>query len=905
MLQCHLIQAPQEQWSLLKKWLYPEAQWIVNDLETKFSLQKEIAKILSVEPESSTKPILMMGEPVLRASELWQKLLHKMDPEWQVLSSHWAQYLMEKWLREILNEHSLKISPQDFRRAYQTMGQILPLLTHDFGEEALVEWFVENPQAFKRWGEWYQLSAKLWQKFQEQKKIPQEWVKGVLVNLDLQVSTYKHLVFHLGFDVDDVEIELIQSLSRIIPVDVIIPHHEKALESYQALLAQSQVIEHTGSYQEQMQVYKKMPTMLSEVKDAVAQVRLWLDQGIVPEEIAIISPEIELYWPTLSEALLVEGVPVDKDITAPLSQFEELPLWLSRLRLALNDARSVDGESVLFNDQVEPFMDYGVFQSQFQNLLDVSDYEKDPNIKQVLPEPLSPNEEYRFSDFIRWSFQTVDRSSWSALENLFSQFDEIHWSEDSLTLQKWLDFFEVFLARQEKVIEPRQSKGIHVLSVSGGLGRRLKKVILIGLHETALKESVSTTLNWGDVQSIKTLFGFSLPHADRMRMVDRLQWLTLAETEEILFICSEAHFSGQYQAPSLFWLKGALSKNQHRNVSSPRSNRWDEIAHFSSFGELDHLIESQQKILNHIRFDRGELKRPPVPFTYKRLSASAIEEFTKCPFRFFASRILKLNQDPTLDLDMDPRSRGSLMHGALERLVKDKKWLATDDELVALLEEAKHQNQVPVYNDLIWDFIKLEHIKKLRFFIKNEMIWNAEHTNLMESHTEVELKGFIRVNDSVEYSKQEGIPFLGYIDRIDVGVHGEITIIDYKSSSSNLKQPDSWIQNSLLQLLFYTWLIEEGAWRDGHHKVVSAAYFPFDFMKREYGFFLKDADPLFSKNGKMTEEKKEKLLHDFKNVLMQLIQQLNAGEVQTHPQKESLCEDCNWSRLCRHSTLNS
>ncbi len=516
MLNCHILPQPDLKSQVFERFLDQDVQWIVNDLETKFSLQAQLRANslkkksgLPVQNENQAFGFLI-GEPVLRASELWQKLLLKVDPDWQVLSPQFAQFILEKWIQEILLKKDLKLSAKDFRKAYQTIGQILPLLSHFQGSEAMEEWFEENNEAQERWFDWYLLGKELWARFYEKKMIPQDWMKGVLINESFQSLTSNHYVFDLGFDIDDVESELIVNISRLCDVDVLIPDSESARISYTHLLQISQVQNYEKDDLKTKKVFKKLPTMLSEVKDAVGVIREWLDQEYKPEDLALVSPVIENYWPTLSEYLMAEGIPFDKKILTPLSQIEVYQNWLSRMRLALNEGSGLDGEQILYSQNETPPLSFVNYHSSFQNVYDISDFKRSDVVQKWIPEKSDKNQLISFDEFMEWSFSLAPLKDWESLREVFQSFDDAKSSKESLTRGRWFDFFEIHLSRSEKKIKDANPQGIHVLSVTAAMGRPLKKIYVLGLTENHLTENQNTSLHWRDIESIELKFGFSL-----------------------------------------------------------------------------------------------------------------------------------------------------------------------------------------------------------------------------------------------------------------------------------------------------------------------------------------------------------------------------------------------------------
>ena len=330
MLVCHKVYHPHQKEKILKTLIKPRSLWIVSSLQHKF-----LAQLSRIQWGTGLIP----SDVVLRASELWERILLEHQPQWHILDLNLATLFIEKWLPECVRNQNLHLSSFDAPRVYQTVGQILPLLCHDLGHEAIEEWFSQSLEAKDRWYSWYKASAYLWEKFLSQKMIPQEWVKGVLVHEDM--ASGESFIFDLGLDMNDVEGELILNLSYRSDVQVLVPNTKDLLPSYQKLLDVGQVVESAKDSFHSHSEYKKFPSQLSEIKEVVAQVRVWMEEGTPAHKIAVVSPVIENYWPTLSEHFLIEGIIFNKNITSPLSQFEIYQFWLSALRLSLGQGESL------------------------------------------------------------------------------------------------------------------------------------------------------------------------------------------------------------------------------------------------------------------------------------------------------------------------------------------------------------------------------------------------------------------------------------------------------------------------------------------------------------------------------------------------------------------------------------
>lgn len=896
MLSCHILDNPDQKKEVLHKFMEGDTCWIVNDLQTKFWMQSLIRdyhqKVIS-------------GDQVLRASELWQQMLLKEEPYWQIINPDLAQFFIEKWLGDAVRELKLSLSTRDRKKAYQTIGQVLPLLCHFQGDDVMEEWFSQSDEAKERWYEWYRAGQFLWERFFDKKLIPSEWIKGALINKDL-VTDKERFVFDLGLDIDDVESELILNLSRITDVEVIIPSTEEIIEPYESLISRCLPENLEKQEFEVKKTYKKLPSMLSEVKDAVSQVRLWIEQDVELEKIAIVSSSIENYWPTLSEYLLVEGIKFNKNIVAPLSQYEVYQSWLSSMRFALADISSADGKQMFYNESDEPEVNFTQYKQLFKNVYGKDDFNRLKELKERLPQTINSKEKVSFSQFMDWAIPLFKKEKVSQLDQLLQSFDEIYIIEESLSYEKWVEFFENHFSRTEKTIERLEGKGISILSPAGAQNIPIDKMIFLGLSEQNLIESQDTALHWTDIESIKVKFGFTLPHADRFKLLQVFKWLDKKNISEVLYYHSETDFSGRFQSPSLYWLQGAIEGGHDLEIEAPGKTRWDQLMQFEPDVDLKFNENHLEKIDFFIKRDLGEESTQKAKVEKLSLSASTLEEYFKCPFRFFAIKGLRLSDLPAVDLDIDYQTRGRLIHKICEEIVKQNNFSLKDQEINSLVEKARQSIDMEIYNEEMWSFFKPFYFQLAKRFMNFEAQWRNDYplTKTVATEKFIKTKIVLKDNQITFSTEEEGIPFRGVIDRIDATEDGDYVILDYKSSDSGLTSHKSWLSKGKLQLSLYGLALSEGIVTGKKEELVGAFYYVIKNLDRKKGFSIVDASKEFLPSKKVTKEERDQLIEETQNLSYELIKRLQDGEIEPSPFEPKLCNDCQWNKVCRYPNLN-
>jgi RecB family exonuclease len=900
MLYCHIIKSPEQKTSLFSQWVEGDSHWIVNDLESKFWVQDFL--------QSQGAPVIH-SDRVLRASELWQKLLLLNDPSWQPLSSHFSEFVIEKWMEEILQGTPYRLSSKDRGRAYKTIGQLLPLIGHFQGEDIMTQWFADKDEARQRWQDWHEMGQALWLRFLEKKVVPQEWMKAVLVNEELATLGKWPLIVDLGVQIDDVESELLLNLSRNHEVHIIIPESEEGTEVYQNLIGRGQVQKHSWEMTSPKSTCKKLPSMLAEVKEAVACVRSWLDEGLLPQQLAIVSPQIENYWPTLYEHGRVEGLPLNKNISTPLSQISVYQSWMSHLRLAARRLLQGDPEQVVFGALCEsPEIAYRDFKSLFSNVYETEDLQRNPVVERQIANQIDPAVNLSLSAFLEQTIHWVPNSSLSAFAAVLEDLDPVFAMAEELRFSKWVEFFERYFARNERTLVAGDPQGVHVLPLMAAHNPNFKKVVMVGLSESHLLESFDTALHWSDIESIKINFGFSLPHADRHRLIDELEWFERKDLEEVVYTHGETDFAGQFQAPSLFWLQKAMT-DQQTDLTSPRLTRWDQLAQNNPRADLPWSEETFVQCEQGIQRDRGDQPTQPVPYKDLRVSPSSFDNFFKCPFKFFASKALHLQEDPLLDLDIDPRSKGDLLHKICEVVVDQQLWALTEAETADLVESCRKQKKLAVYTEAVWQFLKPFYVQATRAFIQFERQWRQEHPETETFAVEQLIETHIQLSEgSFQFNEEKGIPFRGVIDRIDRNSENQVVLIDYKSSTASLNQYKSWVKKGQIQLVLYSIALIEGVLGDENRDVVGAFYFALNQPERKLGFALSHAsEGLLKVKKTVPPEEWQNIIRETKALVFKMLQDLQDGTIEPSPNleiDEKLCEKCDWNQLCRYPSLN-
>ena len=254
----------------------------------------------------------------------------------------------------------------------------------------------------------------------------------------------------------------------------------------------------------------------------------------------------------------------------------------------------------------------------------------------------------------------------------------------------------------------------------------------------------------------------------------------------------------------LFW--AVQQQNLQYSQDSELNKRWNGLQKSHRILDARRAKRAQGMFegnLSHLK-DQLTLKFSP---TYS-WSASKLETYKACPFRFFIDSTLKLEPKEPPKLGLDAAQRGSVYHRVLEVV-----YTRVNQECVSPLD--------------ILDKVAEEVFGSApnEFDFRPSALWEVEKTELLKDlqNTLVELEDFRGEWETVGFEQKFGIgstPPLplnidghtllirGVIDRLDKNPEGSLRVIDYKSGSTHFSPFD--LQNgSRLQLPIYALAAQE------------------------------------------------------------------------------------------------
>lgn len=891
--------------------LNPDSQtWIVADLNTKNAIQEELLKRTNCLPEDA----------VLRASELWRKILQQNHPDFELASTQLISTLLSEWLRA----RDLKWArhPGTPQTLVQYMGALLPILPHEDLTERVREWLRENPEALMRWGHWFELSVEAWGYFYKEKILASTWVSAFLSSHSNSVWP-RDIFVDVGPDLVGTEIDLLKNLARKCDLTLLAPN-EKWVARYRATLWPYEILSEQNIKSEPQSAIEKtvschrFTTQIAEVKAATAQIRLWLDQGVAIDQIGIFATRIESYWPALESYLFTEGVPVQKNSVASVASLPSFGRWLARLKIECREFECGHLEAALYGKtRASVKMNFEKFEQLFNRIYDEKDLCRDSSVRELFHFEFAPNDKITRDEFFSWSlkFWSDDPSDFNTLGlDLVSAEILLECPKNfRLNLNSWVSYLSAIAARSELKLLDGATNGIYCTSFGGAQNLNLQNIILLGLNESNLRENLDLSINMRDVQKLAQDLGVYLDSPDKNYNEYLVHRLAEHASGEVHLYYSATDFSGQVQAPSLIWLQTAISQNfDIEKYIVPPLTRWDERQHapLPSVG----FAEIEKYVLQDLgRLASTEFK----PKTDLRFSPTQIQKYLQCPFIFGAEKLFNLSDLPDVDLDVDAMTSGRILHALLDKLLSLPLHKAhTDVDIANVVDEVRVALALPLGEERLWPVKRQHFVRLAKKFLDFEREWRATFSGLRTVGRE------LRINGEMVLSEDLKIKVSGQIDRVDafeLSDHSEnfasskkepeYVVIDYKSGAGQLRNHSGWLTNNELQLAFYTIAISQGLTDLKKGPVIGAFYYVLANMNREKGFrVLGHENKLFAANEKnrsqISQDDLFALLGEVKIKISEVVRHIYQGHLQPKPQDEKLCGTCHWRTLCRAPHLN-
>ena len=315
-------------------------------------------------------------------------------------------------------------------------------------------------------------------------------------------------------------------------------------------------------------------------------------------------------------------------------------------------------------------------------------------------------------------------------------------------------------------------------------------------------------------------------------------------------------------------------------------------------------------------------------FADKHFSVTQLESYAKCPYQYFAERVLHLTalEEPTEELEAF--ELGTLLHSILYE------FYSTLKKMNLVLPDSNDSDfskaEKLIYKIAESKIEKLKLSSSLTFFEKEKIlgIEGNKRNSILYKFLSEERKpagGFIpeyfelsfgdirKAGDNdLEQEREfnaEGINIRGKIDRVDLNKNdGTIKIVDYKLSG---KRPtkDDLLSGLSLQLPLYLYAAKEliNAGLEGNYNPFGSEIYSLKFNEKDFG-------PKLILTGRARSDEKEKLISMAEEMIKICLDSIKkyVGEISTgkfnlstlEDRENKVCRYCSFRSICRITETN-
>ena len=901
---------------ILTEYPVTDFTWIVSDLKSKQDLQN-----ICLQQQG-----YYTDENILRISDFWQIWLRRLAPHMTVASNDFIELLVEKIVEQ--HQDQILVEKNQSKTLHNYIRQLAPLILGGLNagraegqQEALQEWFVANNYNTleHRWYKWYKSAQFALNKIIQQNVLESSWISSYLQNMDLaKILWPRSIVVDLGSQMTSVEMGLLNVIAKSVDVHVIAPspvwkkRFQFLLNTYDLNMGFAQVLDFNVADEKTDEIgdkintktafakknFLRFSTELAEVKWITLQVRKWLDQGIAPAHIALLSSRVEQYWPLLSEYLQAEGIPTQKAKVTNLISLGFFQKIIARIKNYTSHLNWESLESIyadnfsLHRDQSKDDM-FEKFKALFFELTEPEDLSRDERLKNAFYKKIDLRSQLSRDEFLAQIYKIsldipLDSIAEDTVQNYLSTIfkDIIGQSIDiRLSFQSWFDLFCARLSRKEIKIQDLYEDGVQVRSFGAVYLTDITHRLWFGLDDTAFDSQTKSMLPLQDIETLKRTFDFPLSYPEESHEEFNLRWLCESHCTEQFFSCSHVGLQAEPLTTSHF----ILEHNSQPDVLL-------EGRPFLDSQQIRYLDSEELKNNAKILQEKSNTTNKVENFNPRELSGTDIIRYAECQFKLLASKGFRLRDYSVLSVDLDPLQKGTLAHALFEFLIHEKKYQHIQEEQIAqFLEEQRIKKQLFPSEDLFWS------IQKNKFLQIGLRFANFEKTRLAGVSTRHETEKEFKI-------KRGDFNVVGRIDRVDYDTTNEEALIyDYKKTdSSNMHYASGWVDKNEFQLLFYMLALLEH--EKDHHKIKGALYYFYQKLE-VYKGALVAGNPNFDltvdirKATCVTEDELKTHIQKFEERLTELFEQLKDNSFLAKPQDIKICDDCDWRRLCRAQHL--
>jgi RecB family exonuclease len=293
-----------------------------------------------------------------------------------------------------------------------------------------------------------------------------------------------------------------------------------------------------------------------------------------------------------------------------------------------------------------------------------------------------------------------------------------------------------------------------------------------------------------------------------------------------------------------------------------------------------------------LRQARSDAARPAYhgqtgPYVRASHSPTALDTYRSCPFKYFASRVLAIDEERDDEIGLDPLARGALVHAVFERFFSWWQREGRGAVTAATLDDARRH-----FAELVSEMLARlpeadRQVESARLLGSAAGEGMGDRVFRIEASREARVVAReleLAIDGEYTFAAERGdrtVRLRGAVDRVDRLDDGTLRVIDYKSGAvGELKE--------LLQVPLYVYVIERaiGA-RAGREVQASEAFY----------VGLRGRDPVVPVITGAAQRAER--LAAAAETLVEVVDGIAAGDFPPRPIRPRLCATCGYDTVCR------
>ena len=899
----------------LKSFNPQKETWIVSDLKSKQQIQK-----IAIHQQK-----YYSDESVLRISDFWKMWIRRFCPHLQIVSSEFIKELVKNYI-EIYGDQ-LALEKQEASTLYKYMTDLAPLVLHEQSHQTLKDWIIsKKPEP--QWMNWEIIAQSCIQYIiKTHHCIESSWISAYLQNQPIEKIVWPHkIIFDLGSKMTSLEMGLIQILSQKNEIEVLVPQIPQnkswnnkfnyLLKTYQNYSGYGKSVLNqikpngvtTENFESNIKPenFFRFSTEIAEVKFVTYQVRKWIESGILPDAIVILSPRIEDYWPMIKFHFDEEGIPLQKDVVSSAMSLGLVQKWLSAIQVKTQKTSWEDLE-LTYSQTSQAEKNFEQFKALFQEMFDAEDLKRSFDVQKSYYSQIDLFKKISRDQFViqllkNWIVIDHEKSAENIVLQLVKDFI-LQTIEMDLYFNQWFDLLQTRLSKKEIKVENSKQHGVHVLPVNSAQIFNVTHRLWIGLDDSGFKSQHQTLLPVSDIEELKSTFDLSLEYPEESHSDFNLRWYSMSECKEQIFTSAHVSNLGEPLNVSLFFLENCKQTQLEFNYNTV-------VDSLQRGFNPSALPVAESVLMDKFKIEKNNDHHVINQFSYESLSPSEIENYADCGFKLLAQKGFKLRQYQVTGVDIDARQKGTVLHDLFKYIINNKNYLdVSKNDIDLYLEEQRVHKKLFPLMDLFWQIQKNKLIEigyKFSQVEKQRLALVQDVQHRLEETIEVYFNP-----DIIQFEKQplseKSIKIKGRFDRLDLTEEkNSFILFDYKSSqSAGTHMAKSWLKYNEYQLLLYSMCIEKAY----GYESLGALYYFYKNYDHHVGYVLEQdfnykKSLNLKKNSLMSGNDFSIIKNDFLNQLKNLFSNLDSNNFKTSPVDEKECQTCDWRKLCRAPHLN-